>query len=84
MSDQTFRHSFVVLLTHVDVVMENIMPIRIRHRDKDTTAVQQADVAWIIIEMRHLLQESYTAIERLLGCYTDPYKHNWASKELAC
>lgn len=51
MSDQTFRHSFVVLLTHVDVVMENIMPIRIRHRDKDTTAVQQADVAWILIEM---------------------------------
>lgn len=51
-SDHTFRHSFAVPLTYVEVVMENIMPIHIRHRDKNTAAVQQADVAWIIIEMR--------------------------------
>lgn len=56
--------------------MENIMPIRIRHRDKNTAAVQQADIACIIIEMRPFLQVSYTALEKLLGCYRDTYKHS--------
>ena len=51
-----------------NVVMENAMPIRIRHRDKNTVEVQQADIAWIIIEMRSFLQVSYT----------DPYKHRYA------
>ncbi len=66
-SDHTLRHSFAVPLMYVEVVMENIMPIRIRHRDKNTAAVQQADIAWIIIEMRSFLQASYKALERLLG-----------------
>jgi len=35
------QRAFAVPLTHVEVVMENVMPIRIRHRDKNTVAVQQ-------------------------------------------
>ena len=58
------------------VVMENVMLIRTRDRDKNTAAVQQADIARVIIEMRSFLQASYTAIEEFLGCYTDPYKHS--------
>ena len=65
--------AFAVPLTHFEVVMENVMPIRIRHRDKNIVAVQQADIAWIIIEMRPFLQASYTALERFLGSYMDPY-----------
>jgi len=58
------------------VVMENVMPIRIRHRDKNTAAVQQADIARAIIEIRPFLQAAYAALERFSGCYTDPYKHS--------
>jgi len=56
--------------------MENVMPIRIRHRDKNTAAVQQADIARAIIEIRPFLQAAYAALERFSGCYTDPYKHS--------
>lgn len=45
--------SDAIPLTHVEVVMENIMPICIRHRDKNTAVVQQADIVWIIIAMKH-------------------------------
>jgi len=34
------------------VVMENVMPIRTKHRDKNAVAVQQADIARMIIEKR--------------------------------
>ena len=50
---------------HIEVViMENVMPIRIRHYDRNTAGVQQADIARIIIEMKPFSQASYTALER--------------------
>ncbi len=70
------RRVFAVPLTHFEVVVENVIPIRIRHRDKNTQAVQQADISRIIIGMRPFLQVSYTALERFLGSYTDTYKHS--------
>lgn len=63
-----------VPLTHFEVAMENVMPIRIRHRDKNTVAVQQADIAWIIIEMRPFVQASYTVLTIFI---TDTYKYSW-------
>ena len=60
------RRAFAVPLTHLEVVMENVMPTRIRHRYKNTVAVQQNDISRIIIEMRLFLQASYTY----------PYKHS--------
>ena len=56
--------------------MENVMPIRISHHDKNTAGVQQADIARIIIEMKPFSQASYMALESFLGCYTDPYKYS--------
>lgn len=56
--------------------MENVMLIHKRHRDKNTVAVQQSDIAWIIIEMELFLQASYMALEGFSGSHTDPYKHN--------
>mgnify|MGYP001593280596 CR=1 FL=1 len=37
---------------HFEVVVENVMPIRTKQRDKNSLAVQQADISRIIIEMR--------------------------------
>ena len=46
------RQAFAVPLMHFEVVMENVIPIRIKHRDKNTVAVQQAHISLIIIDMR--------------------------------
>lgn len=61
--------AFAVPLMHFEVVMENVRPIRIKHRDKNTVEAQQADISRIIIEMMPFLQASYMALERFLGSY---------------
>jgi len=52
---------FAVLLAQFEVVMENVLTIRIRHYDRNTAGVQQTDIARIIIEMKPFSQASYTA-----------------------
>ena len=52
---------------HIEVViMENVMPIRIRQYGRNTAGVQQADIARIIIEMKFISQASCTALESYL------------------
>lgn len=51
------------------------MPIRIRHRDKNTATVQQVNIAGVITEVKSFSQAFQMALERYLGYYADPYKH---------
>jgi hypothetical protein len=63
-----------VPLMHFDVAMENVMLISIRQRDKNTVAMQQTDIAWIIIEMSPLVQASHTVLTMFIS---DTYKYSW-------
>ncbi len=49
--------------------MENVMPICIKHRDKNAVAVQQTDISRIIIEMRPFLQAKKEELEKRFSAF---------------
>ena len=70
-----------VIKIFLDIFREinrDIMPIRIRHRDKNGTSTQQPDITPVSHETVLYSQASYTAIEILFGDYTDRYKQCYA------
>jgi len=67
MSSVVDRQGFAAPSMHSEVVMEGIMPIRIKHRDKNIALTQLPDNAPIRPKpMLHLLA-SYTVIEAVRG-----------------
>ncbi len=47
--------------------MEHIMPIRIKHRDKTSISMQQADISPVTTDSILVSQASYTALVIALG-----------------
>jgi len=50
-----------------EVVMEGLMPIRIKHRDKNIAATQQPDISPVRPETMLFSKASYTALETVFG-----------------
>jgi hypothetical protein len=55
-----------------DVVMKDIMPIRINCHDKNRTSSQPADISWIMIDPILVSQASYTALTAVFGFLYGP------------
>ena len=50
-----------------DVNMEGLMPIRLKHHDKNSTTTQQLEISLVMHEEIPFWQVSYTALEAMFG-----------------
>ena len=50
-----------------EAIMEDIMTIRIKHRDKTSISIQQAEISPVTTDAILVSQASYTGLEAVLG-----------------
>lgn len=48
-------------------LMEDFMPIRVRHPDKNSPSTQQPEISLVMLEAMLFSQASYTAIDTVFG-----------------
>jgi len=61
------RLAFAAPSTRSKVIMEDFMPIRIRHRDMIIASTQQSDISLFMPDAILVSQASYTAFEAVFG-----------------
>jgi hypothetical protein len=61
------RLAFAAPPTHSEAIVEDFMPIRITHRDKNSATAQQADISRVVDNVRLVSRASYTALRAALG-----------------
>ena len=74
-ADRVGRLAFAAPPTHSETIVEDFMPIRIKHRKKHSATAQQPDISWVADNVRLVSLASYTAFRAALGCYRDQSKH---------
>jgi hypothetical protein len=71
--------AFAALWTRWQVCVEGFMPIRIRHRDKNSASTQQPEMSLVATETALLSKVSWIAPKQYLGHYADRYKQCYAA-----